>query len=57
MNSIARPCAPDQAQQQAKDDALIGQIERRGRFVQHQDAAIGGQRARQKNELPLAATE
>ena len=43
--------------QQAKDNALICKIERGCRFVEDQNAAIGGKRARKQHQLALTAAQ
>ena len=49
--------APRQVLDQSEHDPLIGQIERRGGLVEHQDAAVAGERARQQDELTLSAAQ
>ena len=52
-----RGAAVEQAAQRALDAALGADVDRARRLVEDQDARVGEQRARERDELPLAERE
>src|SRR3954447_10389549 len=52
-----RGAAPEQAPQAVLDAALRVDVDVRGRLVEHEDPRVRDQRARERDQLPLAGRE